>query len=189
MALTKSNHFETPQVIRCITMELSANRRYTSKLVLEDTTTVFQKTKGERAEKIKSIHATLRKTRTWEIPAEKVCYEGEITGVPADFQSVTLPLTYVAEVLCTVSSAPCSSALLGPPVSRWVLSAVSWLVNYTSRQRNRRGPGGPRNSRHGSEADWKLRRNFNCTTGNAAITSIIFIALPLVLPYWEDGLT
>lgn len=85
--------------------------------------------------------------------------------------------------------APRSSALLGPPVSRWVLSAVSWLVNYTLRQRNRRGPGGPRNSRHGLEADWKLRRNFNCTTGNAVITSIIFIALPLVLPYWEDGLT
>lgn len=82
-----------------------------------------------------------------------------------------------------------SSALLGPLVSKWVPSAVSWLVNYTLRQRNRRGPGGPRNSRHRSEADWKLRRNFNCTTGNAVITSIIFIALPLVLSYWEDGFT
>lgn len=37
MALTKSNRVETPQVIECIATELSANRRYTSKLVLEDT--------------------------------------------------------------------------------------------------------------------------------------------------------
>lgn len=189
MALTKSNHFQTPQVIRCITMELSANRRYTSKLVLEDTTIVFQKTKGERAEKIKSIHATLSETRTWEIPAEEACYEGGDHTSPS-----WLPVSHLAPYECRSAfmykvSPPCSSALLGPPVSRWVPSAVSRLVNYTLRQRNRRGPGGPRNSRHGSEADWKLLRNFNCTTGNAAITSIIFTVLPFVSPHWKDRFT
>lgn len=67
----------------------------------------------------------------------------------------------------------CSSALLGLWVSRWVLGAVWWLVNYTLQQRNWRGPGGPRNSRHGWEADWRHWRNFNCTSGNTAISAIV----------------
>lgn len=54
-------------------MELSANRRYTSKLVLEDTTVVFQKMKGERV-----------LTRSSKIPAKKQCCKGQITEVPAD---------------------------------------------------------------------------------------------------------
>lgn len=58
-------------------MELSADRRYTSKLVLEDTTTVFQKTKEERSGKNKRIHALLREARRWRVPLEEQHYQGD----------------------------------------------------------------------------------------------------------------
>lgn len=189
MALTKSNHFKTPQVIQCITMELSANRRYTSKLVLEDTQLSFRRQKEKGQKKLKAYMPHWERQGPERSPQRRSVMRGR--SQESQLTSSQSPCPWRISLRFYVQSfpAPLSSALLGPPVSRWVLSAVSWLVNYTWRQRNRRGPGGPRNSRHRSEADWKLRRNFNCTTGNAVITSIIFIALPLVLPYWEDGFT
>lgn len=89
-------------------MELSANRRYTSKLVLEDTTIVFQKMKGERAEKNKSIHAFLRKTRSWKIPTEKRCYQGdpEIIEALADLRYHVTRISHptnVSQASCTTS--------------------------------------------------------------------------------------
>lgn len=177
MVLTKSNHFETPQVIECIAMELSANRRYTSKLVLEDTTIVFQKTKGERAEKIKSIHALLRTTRSWKIPAEKQSYKGdpEIIEAPAD--SVT-QVSHLAPYKCRpgvrVQCPPlCSSALLGAAslqvspqcclVARELYIAAEELT----------WPRRAEKQQAWLEADWRLWRNFNCTAGNAAIRAIV----------------
>lgn len=105
-------------------MELSANRRYTSKLVLEDTTIVFQKTKGESAEKNKSIHAFLRKVRSWKIPKEKQCYQGdpEIREALADLRyhiSHTSPPTNVSQASCTTS----------PPVQFCIAGPVSLQVS------------------------------------------------------------
>ena len=99
-------------------MELSANRRYTSKLVLEDTTIVFHKTKGERAEKNKSIHVFLRKTRSWKIPTERRCYQGdpEIIVAPADSRyhvTRTSAPTNVSQAPCTTSP-PVQFCIAGP---------------------------------------------------------------------------
>lgn len=61
-------------------MELSANRRYTSKLVLEDTTIAFQKMKGERSGENKSTHAFLKKGKKLEDPDG----DGMLSGWPWD---------------------------------------------------------------------------------------------------------
>lgn len=106
-------------------MELSANRRYTSKLVLEDTTIVFQKTKGERAEKNKSIHALLRKARSWKIPTGTQCYQGdpEIIEALADYLRYhvtrTSPPTNVSQASCSTS----------PPVLFCIAGPVSLQVS------------------------------------------------------------
>lgn len=57
-------------------MELSANRRYTSKLVLEDTTVVFQKMKGERSGKNKKDTCLSEKGKKLEDPNGKVTLSG-----------------------------------------------------------------------------------------------------------------
>lgn len=100
-------------------MELSANRRYTSKLVLEDTTIVFQKTKGERAEKNKSIHALSRKSRSWKVPTENRCYprDPEIIEALADLRyhvTRTLPPTNFSQASCTMSLPLCKFCIAGP---------------------------------------------------------------------------
>lgn len=157
-------------------MELSANRRYTSKLVLEDITTVFQKTKVERSGKNKRICKTKRGKKVVG-PTGRAT----LSGWPWDHRSpgcLEAPCHMHLDPYKCLSGSHTTypwrgSALLGPWVSRWVLGAVWWLVNYTLQQRNWCGPGGPKNSRHGWEAEWRLRRNFNCTTGNTAITAIV----------------
>lgn len=110
-------------------MELSANRRYTSKLVLEDTTVVFQKTKGERAEKNKSIHALLRKARSWKIPTEKQCHQcdPEITQALADLRyhvTCTSPPTNFSQASCTTSPPPAA-----PPVQFCIAGPASLQVS------------------------------------------------------------
>lgn len=81
-------------------MELSANRRYTSKLVLEDTTIVFQKTKGERTEK--KYMPYWKRQEVGGSQRRKECYqdEPEIIVALADLRfHVThpLPLTNVTQ--------------------------------------------------------------------------------------------
>lgn len=157
-------------------MELSANRRYTSKLVLEDTTIVFQKTKGERTEQ-KKIHALLEKARSWEIPKGKAL----LSGWPWDHSSpcwLEVPChTHLAPYKCH----PDSCATL-PPVQFCIAGPVNLQVSplccLVARElciaaEELCGPGGPRNSRHGLEADWRLWRNFNCTSGKIVISAIV----------------
>jgi len=100
-------------------MELSANRRYTSKLVLEDTTIVFQRRKGENAELNKSIDALLRKERRWTIPTEEEGrYQGdpEIIETGADSRyhvTRTSPPTNVSQASCSASP-PARFCIAGP---------------------------------------------------------------------------
>lgn len=101
-------------------MELSANRRYTSKLVLEDTTIVFQKTKGERAGKNKSIHALVRKGKKLEDPNRAAM----LPRWPWDHRSPgwlepyhvtrTSPPTNVSQASCTTSPPQCKFCIAGP---------------------------------------------------------------------------
>lgn len=130
-------------------MELSANRRYTSKLVLEDTTTVFQKTKDERSEKIKGYTPYWGRQQgersQWKNDIIRVTLRSEGTGWLQPPCHMHPDLYKCLLGSCTTWTLhQCSSALLVLWVSRWVLSAVWWLVNYTLQQRNWRGPGGLR---------------------------------------------
>lgn len=77
----------------------------------------FRRRKERGQKKIKSIHALLRTTRSWKIPAEKQSYKGdpEIIEAPAD--SVT-QVSHLAPYKCRPgvrAQCPplCSSALLG----------------------------------------------------------------------------
>lgn len=115
-------------------MELSANRRYTSKLVLEDTTIVFQKTKGERAEK---KHTCLpEKVKKLEDPNRAVM----LSGWPWDHRSpgwLEVPChTHLAPYKCLPDSmynvSPCVVLhcwACESPGESSVLFGGSWIIH------------------------------------------------------------
>lgn len=164
-------------------MELSANRRYTSKLVLEDTTTVFQKTKEERSGKNKRIREGGRSQRKSDIIRMTLRSEkpwltwGFVSGAPR-------PLQMSLRFMCNISPrAVLHCSACESPGEFSVLFGGSWIIHCS------RGidvaQEGQKNSRHGLEAEWRLWWNFNCTAGNAAISAIVIGKTPLHRLRWK----